>query len=213
MFAGLHDLFLQPCNKSRCAAHIVQHSRNQNANLTDTVGVLLLHRFAKERINGIVALDLTKFFIQIHPCQQVTCTFFRGKTAILVFLHHRISFQFPAVPPFNLHIIAVKKDGKPNVVGIARILLRQIGKQRPIRRRFLHVRIKESVVKRTTMRVVVIRCIRHPAVGTGNVQVLFVRNLEYRRNLAVKARFCLVTNMRVTLYRIRTMPCISHGCL
>ena len=30
--------------------------------------------------------------IQIHPCQQVTGTFFRGKTAILVFLHHRISF-------------------------------------------------------------------------------------------------------------------------
>lgn len=124
-----------------------------------------------------------------------------------------VIFQFPAVPPFNLHIIAVKKDGKPNVVGIARILLRQIGKQRPIRRRFLHVRIKESVVKRTIMRVVVIRCIRHPAVGTGNVQVLFVRHFEYRRNLAVKARFCLVTNMRVTLYRIRTMPCISHGCL
>ena len=124
-----------------------------------------------------------------------------------------VIFQFPAVPPFNLHIIAVKKDGKPNVVGIARILLRQIGKQRPIRRRFLHVRIKESVVKRTIMRVVVIRCIRHPAVGTGNVQVLFVRNLEYRRNLAVKARFCLVTNMRVALYRIRTVPCISHGCL
>ena len=57
MFAGLHDLFLQPCNKSRYAAHIVQHSRNQNANLTDTVGVLLLHRFAKERINGIVGKD------------------------------------------------------------------------------------------------------------------------------------------------------------
>ena len=55
--------------------------------------------------------------------------------------------------------------------------------------------------------------LREPAVGTGNVEILFTRHLKYGRDLRMEGSMARIVHMGIALNRVRAMPGICDGCL
>ena len=58
-----------------------------------------------------------------------------------------------------------------------------------------------------------IHFLREPAVCTGNIKILFARNLENGRNLRVKRGAAFIGRVRIPQHTVGTMPAVGNGKL
>ena len=121
-----------------------------------------------------------------------------------------VIFDAPLVQPVDVDFVAVEAEGQPYIVGNGGIVhVRHI--QAVVGLLFFSPVTAENALK--GFRVLFVFQVREPAVGTGNVEILFTRHLKYGRDLRMEGSMARIVHMGIALNRVRAMPGICDGCL
>ena len=124
-----------------------------------------------------------------------------------------VIFDAPLVQPVDVNFVAVEAEGQPYIVGNGGIV-HIVCIQTVVSLIFFSPVAAENTLKGSRVLFIFqIHELREPAVGAGNVEVLFTRHLKYGRDLRMEGGMARIVHMGIALNRVGAMPGICDGCL
>ena len=137
-----------------------------------------------------------------------------------------VIFDAPLVQPVDVDFVAVEAEGQPYIVGNGGIVhVRHIQAVVGLLLEFYlkglaQGRCEEGVCETENalkgfrlLFVFQVHELREPAVGTGNVEILFTRHLKYGRDLRMEGSMARIVYMGIALNRVWAVPGICNGHL
>ena len=153
-------------------------------------------------------LFVFKVIFHILSCDSIPAIAGQNISHLLIILNP------PLILPVNINHISLKPQRQPYIIGNRGIPhIRIIQTVIPVVHFFrLHIPTEDFFKYCCILFIFSIHMFWKPAIRTGDIEILFSRDLKYRRNLGMKGCAAFIIRMRITQHCIGSMPgiCNSH---